>query len=352
MKKEFIILYLLIPVPIQLKASDAVKLSLAADMVYSQAINSNSQADDKLVMRGAELSFYAPIDHQFDGLLSAAAHDEGGETVFELHELNLSSSKIIPRSHFKIGQFFLGIGKLNHQHQHDWSFIRAPIHHAIFFDQEGTLDSGLEYDYLLPTPWISHMTLGITSGHKWGHSHTAGSRPKIPTHYFRYSQFHPIGRTDGIEWGINTARRKDSQGILSELLGFDLTIKFREGKVIKHKWLSETWYRHQKDAQLNSSEQIGSYIYYSYGINESFSIGHRLDGYRDNSLINSLTQKKINNIRYNNTLDFTYYSSEFARIKSALSHDFSREEGVSKNRDTRFEMQFVFILGSHPAHDF
>lgn len=333
-------------------AANSIEMSLAADMVYSQGLSRDSNADDKLLMRGAEVSFYSPIDHQFDGIISMAAHDEAGETMFELHEMNISSSKIIERSNFKIGQFFLGIGKLNHTHQHDWSFTRAPIHHEIFFDREGTIDSGLEYDWLIPWSSISHLTLGVTSGHRWGHSHTAGSRPKAPTHYLRYGHFHPIGRTSGLEWGLNGVRRKDAQGVLSELLGLDVTFKLREGKIVRHKVLSETWFRHREEDGKNNSEQLGSYVYYSYGMSEQYSIGHRLDAYRDLSLVNSLTQKKINNIRYNNSTDLTYYSSEFARIRGSLSHDFTREEGISKNRDTRFELQFVFILGSHPAHDF
>ena len=71
-----------------------LEVSLAGDMIFDQGLNSNSDAEEKLTMRGAEIMFYAPIDHRFDGTLSAAAHDEAGETIFELHELFFSSSKI------------------------------------------------------------------------------------------------------------------------------------------------------------------------------------------------------------------------------------------------------------------
>ena len=90
-----------------------LQISLAGDMIYDQGLNSSSSANEKMTMRGAEMTFYAPLDHRFDGVLSAAAHDENGETIFELHELHLGSTKMIPRSRFKIGQFFLGVGRLN-----------------------------------------------------------------------------------------------------------------------------------------------------------------------------------------------------------------------------------------------
>ena len=77
-------------------------------MVYSQGMNDTSLADEKLVMRGTEVTLFSPIDHRFDGKGSIAAHEEGGKTAFELHELLIESSKTIPRSQLKIGQFFFG----------------------------------------------------------------------------------------------------------------------------------------------------------------------------------------------------------------------------------------------------
>ena len=109
-----------------------LQMSIAGDMVYDHALSNDSSAENQLIMRGAEVMFYAPIDHIFDGQLSTAAHYENGETLFELHELFLSSSKLIPRGRVKVGQFFLGIGRLNQIHQHDWVFTRAPKVHEVF----------------------------------------------------------------------------------------------------------------------------------------------------------------------------------------------------------------------------
>ena len=93
--------------------ANGLEISVAGDMAYNQGLNQSSEADDKLTLTGAEVMFYAPIDHQFDGVLSLAAHDENGETLFEIHELMIASSKLIPRSNLRIGQFFLGVGRLN-----------------------------------------------------------------------------------------------------------------------------------------------------------------------------------------------------------------------------------------------
>lgn len=332
--------------------TSGLQISVAGDFLYSQSLNDSSTADDKLLMRGAELSFFAPIDHQFDGVLSAAAHEEAGETFFELHEMVLQSSKLVPRSFIKAGQFFLGVGKLNHHHQHDWSFTRAPYYHEVFFAKEGAIDTGLEYNWLLPTEESWNLTAAVTSGHRWGHSHTAGAKPKVPTHYMRLSTFLPFTRVNGLEMGGNYLGRKNSQSVHTQLFGFDLTAKWREGKLIRHKILHELWLQQSKAPQQKRQEQLGGYLHYAYGLNEEWTLGSRGDFYKDLDKINSLNGKKLNNILYTFSPDLTYSSSEFAKIRTTFSHQFTRQEGSTVQRDTRFELQFVFIIGGHPAHEF
>jgi hypothetical protein len=329
-----------------------LQVSLAGDMIYDQGLNSTSTADEKLTMRGVEMTFYAPLDHRFDGVISAAAHDENGETIFELHELYLGSTKLIPRSRFRVGQFFLGIGRLNRFHQHDWPFIRAPKVHEEFFDSEGVIDKGAEYGYLLPTEFYLDLTLGLTSGHTYGHSHTVGSKPKVPTHYTRLATFKEFNSTDGLLFSLNYLGRTDEQDNAMSLYGTELVAKWREGKRLKYLLQSEAWFRSTKSPGQNNSEQVGLYVFNQYGFTSSTLLGLRLDGYKDLSKLNSITQKKINNVEYGSSLELTWKSSEFVTIRTAASHTFLREEGDTITKDTRLEAQFVFIMGAHPAHSF
>ena len=329
-----------------------LELSVAGDIVYDQGLNESSLAEDKLTMRGAEFMFYAPIDHQFDGVLSAAAHDENGETVFELHELYIATSKLIPRSNLKVGQFFLGVGRLNRFHQHDWAFTRAPKVHRTFFAEEGVFDAGFEYNYLIPSSMNMNLTVGVTSGHRYGHSHTAGSKPKSPTHYTRLSSFLPFSTTNGMEFGLNYLGRTDAQDNQMMLAGIDLTGKWKEGKTLNYLLQSEIWYKSEKDIDGDITEQVGLYVFNDFSTGAQTSVGFRLDAFKDLSKRNSLTGKKINNISYGALLQTTYTSSEFAKIRPTISHEFDREEGATTAKDTRLSLQFIFILGSHPAHEF
>lgn len=338
----------------QAQAFDAtgLKISVAGDLVYDQGLNSQSEADENFKVRGAELSLYAPVDHLFEARLSAAAHDEEGETVFEVHELYLQTSKLIPRSRLKVGQFFLGIGRLNRFHQHDWPFTLAPLIHESILGDEGVFDTGAEFSTLLPLPFYFDLTVGITSGHKFGHAHSEGEKPKTPTHYTRASSFVDFGSQRGLEYGLSYLGRTSGDGDELSLLGFDLTFKKRVLKKIDWLVQTETWYRKNKTESETESRLIGSYLFVDKNLSHFSSLGLRVDMTKDLTKKNSLTGKKVNNISYGITPQLTYKSSEFFTFRLSASHEFEREEGDTLSKDTKILSQFVFILGAHPAHEF
>ena len=94
------------------------------------------------------------------------------------------------------------------------------------------------------------------------------------------------------------------------------------------------------------------YVFNQWGLSETLLLGMRIDGFKDLSKINSITGKDINNISYTIAPELTWKSSEFATVRAGFSHSFTREEGKTTEEDSRFELQFVFILGAHPAHSF
>jgi hypothetical protein len=332
--------------------TSGLQISLAGDMVYNQGLNQSSNANEKLTMRGAEMMFYAPLDHRFDGTLSAAAHDEDGETAFELHELYFSSSKIIPRTRLKVGQFFLGVGRINQVHQHDWPFISAPKVQEEFFAEEGIFDSGVEASYLFNTTKFLELTGGITSGHKYGHAHSSGAKPKVPTHYLSLKTFNEFSSSSGVQYALNYLGRTDEQDNKMMIPGLEVVAKWREGKIVKYLLQSELWYRNIEDASKSHSEQIGLYVFNQFYLFNSLDFGFRIDGFKDLSKRNSITGKKINNIQYGVSPELTWSSSEFVKMRAGLSHEFTREEGMTVSKDTRLNFQFIFILGAHPAHNF
>lgn len=324
--------------------------SIAVDMVGTFKADKDSSADDRLMIRGAEVTFFAPVDHIFDGLLSLAAHPEGGETVFEVHEATLSTTKLVPRSKIKVGQFFLGVGRLNRSHQHDWAFVSAPFVHQTYFGKEGALDSGIEYSFLLPTETYLDLTVGVTNGWVYGHAHNEGEKPRKPTHYARLSTFFGLGEGD-LQVAGNYLGRKTSTGEEMRLVGVDAVAKWKEGRTLTWLIQTETWQRRLQPLVGSEETSLGSYLFIQRGLSETTQVGARVDYYTLTSL-EDVAGNKVDNSVTAVVPTFTYRPSEFSLLRLAYNHQTTHQEGVSDKTDKILEAQAVYIIGAHPAHDF
>lgn len=340
------------------RAADPItglQYSIAADVVGKLGAKHmpNPPADrDRLFAREAELVFYGPIDHKFDGLVSAAAHFETGQNFFEIHEAYVGSTKFLPRSRFKLGQYFLGVGRLNHVHRHDWPFTSAPRVHETFFASEAAIDSGLEYGYLPPLPFYLDLNVGVTSGHTFGHTHTAGKRPLTPTHYARLATYADLWDQAGMEIGLNYLGRKSDARLESRLYGFDFLAKAREGKTVRWLLQHESWLRHERNAARVLEKKLGTYTFPQYGFSPEFLFGVRFDSFSHLNKTNALTQQREKNVYWTVVPTATYKPSEFSTFRLSYSNTVYRELSETLSTDHLIELQATFILGAHPAHEF
>lgn len=329
-----------------------LQTSVAVDIVADAAVGKNSAASDKAIVRGAEVMFYGPIDHLFDGNLSLAAHPEGGGSLFEVHEAYIGSSKLMPRSRFRFGQFFLGIGRLNQIHQHDWPFITAPaIHKEVFQNSEGALDSGFEYSLLLPVPFYLDLSLGATNGFTYGHSHTSGEKPKQPTFYVHLKSFFNLADF-GLQPALSYLKRKDAQNNGMQLLGFNLTAKKREGKVLRWLFETELWQKVDRKAAARDETKIfGAYLYPQFGFDSQYSFGLRTD-YLVVQSLKTFSGKNADNHRIAVVPTFAYKASEFSTLRLAYTWEEHKQNPETTTHNRLLELQTTFIIGAHPAHDF
>jgi hypothetical protein len=324
-----------------------LQLSASADLV-SQFNLYRSNASNRLDVREAEIMVFAPIDHYFDGRLSLAAHYEAGELNFEVHETTIGSSKLIPRSRFRIGQYFLGVGRLNQFHRHDWPFITAPKVHRSFFGQEGLLDTGVEYSYLTPLPFYLDLTGGITNGWNLGHSHTQGNPPRMPTHYLRAVTYFNLPWNGGTQIGLNYLGRTDNTGRQTLMTGFDITAKWNDNGKTTFLLQTEAWYRRNQSAGLQPETNWGFYIFPQAYIGYNLYFGPRIDYYTNGT----------DDVDPNAIFDFyivptvSWRPSEFSVFRLAYNFMQTQLSGQSATNSSMIEFQAVFILGTHPAHDF
>jgi hypothetical protein len=303
-------------------------------------------------IRSAEFMLYGPIDHLFDGVINFAGHTDEGEFKFELHEGYVASSKIIPSSRFRVGKFFLGLGRLNQFHQHDWSFTTAPKSHERFFSNEAAADTGLEYTYVFPTDRFLEVTLGVTSGYCYGHCHGPGKKPPRPLYYIHPVTFFEFSSQSGIQFGLSYLTRKDHLQVETHLGGFDVTFKKRNGKRLLWLIQSEAYYQDQAGGASESRKELGGYWLTQYGLTQEWLLGLRLDGFSE------LSKKFITNNERRKNFDYalvpilTWKPSEFSTLRFSYTYDVETAQGDKDKQNHLAQIQFNYILGAHPAHDF
>ena len=326
-----------------------VNVFFAADAVAPASLDSDT--NNRIDVRSAELSLFAPVDHVFEGVGSIAAELEGGRYEFSLHEAYVRSSSIIPRSRLRVGKFFIGVGRLNQIHQHDWPFTTAPKVHREFFASEAAIDTGAEYSYLLPTDRVFEITLGVTNNYCYGHCHTLGSRPPRPLVYLRPSTFFDLSEEGGLALAATILDREDAANVKTRLLGVDLAYKNRMGRRLV--WLVQSELYHQaQSTPTSSSAKAGAYVYSQYGLTPAWTFGVRVDGYSHLDMKFASNNQRRADFDYGVVPVLTYKPSEFSTLRFSYSHEVDTTEGDADVRDRRFQMQLTYILGAHPAHKF
>ncbi len=345
----FLIFFLVVFQSVFSQENTGLKWGLNADLVFKSDLEND---DHEFKPREVELMFYGPVNHLFDALVSVAAHEEDGEVNLELHEVWVSSSALLPNFEFKLGQYFLNIGRLNKVHRHEWPFITAPRYHLEFFGEEAVSDSGLEVLYQIPGQHHFSLLAGLASGRTFGHSHSAGKQPNLPTNYLRLGYFVEAFDWQGFDIGLNYLNRINSEGDQTLFFGFDLIGKNRTGSFSKHLIQTETWFKQTSyKANDDRTNEIGSYAYYQYGFNKDWAIGTRVDYYSDLSRENILGNS-LKHYALAGTISLTYKPTEYMRFKLDYTYGAERQDGTELQQINQLEFQVTFLLGAHPSHDF
>ena len=338
-----------------------------ADIVGTTG-NSKANLESDFYVREFEFSAFASIDQTFDGVLTLAYHYElaNAEEHMEVHEAFLFSSKLFDLANVKIGKFFLGLGRLNRFHRHDWIFTEAPFVQKSFFGNEGAKDTGIEYKRNLLSLGSS-ITFGLTSGNEFNHTaehnHDEGEEhdhenANGPTFYTRFAKFVEFTPIKGFEVAANFVNRKDEESVQHQYLGLDFIYKDRFGRMIKKLVQSEIWARKSKDDDDEHTD-MGAYIYFEKGINQHHSFGIRADYYKadhEHESGGSEEEHSIDGLDVEDSLtalslSYNYYNSEFMRTRVTLEHgDGIEVENSDTDSYTKLSVQFVFNIGAHPAH--
>jgi hypothetical protein len=326
--------------------------------------NTEESLPSDFVVREFEISAFSQIDYIWQGSLTLSLHNDPGtaeETHTDIHEAFIFSNQLLPGTSVKLGRFFLGFGRLNRFHRHDWAISEAPLYHSEFFGGEAVIDEGIEVSKLLAEDFYLNLTAGITSGKKFKEEHHHEDEEEefkpadIPTHYLRLSTFHEFSTQKGFEYAVSLVKRTDGDGNKYEYTGFDLTFKNKFGRFYKDLLQFEAWKRKSSEIEEDGDQiDYGAYIYYEKGFDQNHSLGLKLDWYKpqghDEEEEGHDHGTEINGEFTEISLVYSYYNSEFMRTRLTLSRSKGLLVEEKEVENTKLMLQTVFTIGAHPAH--
>jgi hypothetical protein len=362
-------------------------LMAAVDSVMEWDNNTPHNTKNGYFIRTGEFGFYSAIDQLAYGTLTFAAHNENGALFPEVHEaFFLFPATLIPRTNIRLGKMFPDVGRLNGIHQHDFPFTTTPIVHKELLDEEGILDTGIEFRYLFPWSFWQELSLGIYNGKTFGHAHDEGKIKQNPLGTIHLKQFLPITDLWGTEFGFSYLRwhPDTNPNKWNHQYGIDFYLKYKEGKLKSFIFQTEIWYRESKerpkdrwqyffDNNYNLKTRIedynyvfdppkkievletkaGLYHFIEYQIAQQWFIGYRYDYFfiPTKQKTNEFTFQKEyqKNGLEENSLILTYKPSEFSYFRGQVSSTIDFETGL---RTWQYYLQAVFIIGMHPAHKY
>ncbi len=113
-------------------------------------------------LRSVELSFSGSYDPYFDAFVNIVYQlTPSGESKIELEEAWFQSKKLWNIASLKAGLFLTPFGLINPVHSHEWDFQTQPVILSRLFGEDGHRGVGFQAKLDLPTPWKSHVIVGL-----------------------------------------------------------------------------------------------------------------------------------------------------------------------------------------------
>lgn len=367
------------------------KISLILDGKYAHYSN-NAEAEIPGLLLGPETEF-APdgfsigeselviesnIDDQFHGWVTVALENEDGETVVALEEAYVDTLALPYGLAAKAGRFFSDVGYLNRQHPHTWEFTDAPLVYRAFL--AGNLgDDGAQLRWVAPTDLFIELGTEAFRGAAFPAGGEDRSGIEAWTAFAHVGG--DVGRGGSWRAGLwhydgNAMDRRSGEDVEtgftgdSRITGVDLVYKWApDGNPAQRNLVlqAEIMRRsesgsvvHDPDGSAVESaydgDQLGWYVQGVYQFMPRWRAGLRYDRISaSNAVANPVADTSLALLaddgtdpqRWSAMIDFS--NSEFSRLRLQFNRDESRP---GNDADNQVFVQYIFSLGSHPAHQF
>lgn len=348
-----------------------------------------------------KLNFETPgLELFIDGYLNpysrASANAAFEEGEFELEELYAEILRGLPLDiQIKAGKYLIGFGKINTLHPHTWPFLNRPLAHQIFFGEEGFNDIGFDVSFILPTGDVySSIDIGLFKGDAVGKTQVENPeddesifdlRGINPVLVSRLTMFYNLSDFSNLEIGLNgvyglhaksnlnftgdstDAGREENLYFLYG--GFDFKYKFKPDSYTSLTIQGEGMFNHRDAIRnggigINTEKEVvekittfGGFIYFDYQFFKQFSIGGKYDYtygiLGDEPGMFSLTNDDANSTNGISGWIGFYPVEETLAFRLGMQYlNFNYRDGTKRDGETVIQLQMLFSLGPHKAHQF
>lgn len=298
-----------------------------------------------------EFSFQSVIDPyaKADFFYSVSRDEVTGEFKGEIEEGYLTTLSLPAHLQLKAGKFKQQLGRINIVHSHALPFTDMPNAYQRFFGEEGMNDEGLSLSWLLPNhSFFQELTLEETDGPRESPSFVRSESNRYLS-LAHLKNFWDLTANATLELGFTGISGPNAGGKTTTIGAVDLTYKWKPVRLNTYRSLTfqnEFYYSHAP----NDSEAVNALGYYSL---VSFQLSRRwfLTGRYD--FTNKPSSSDFEETA--GTLILGWYATEFQKLELQGKYTAANEEDEMnhyKKQFTQIILRWIFVIGSHGAHQY
>jgi hypothetical protein len=337
------------PAPARAAASAIPDISVIGD--FRGMYHDNYKRHFNVNLHETEISFQSVVDPyaRADFFISLSRDAETGKFSAEVEEGYLTTLSLPAHLQLKAGKFKQALGKINPVHPHALPFVDMPNAYVRFFGEEGMNDEGLQLSWLLPNRmFFQELTVEATDGPRESPSfiHSTKNNYVVLAHL---KNFWDLTHDATLEFGLSGVSGANFTEHTTTMGAADLTYKWKPVKFNTYKlflFQNEFYYSHAV-ADSFSVNSLGFYSLVQMQISRRTFITARYD-YTNKPFSDHFTEQAA-------SATWGWYATEFQKIeveaKRTSANETDEENNFRKNF-TQIFLRWIFVIGSHGAHQY
>jgi hypothetical protein len=334
-------------------------IGVNALMLYQNSNRGNdvlAEGRNGFNLQEAELQFASDVDPYWRFVSTFTVHQNvvvdrtaspptrSADYVFEPEEL-YAESLDLPWVTLRVGKLKAAFGRINPTHTHAFPFIDAPLGNQVLLGDEGLNDVGASLAALVPLPWFSELTVQGLSGHGEGLDYYNGVSSNDFVTLVHWKNFWDISDDLTFEVGGSGVTGKNSMSKTTNILGADLTLKWRGSRSKAFIWSTEYISRDKNEVTDEKGRGIASWVQYQMALRwwvqaktEYLQVKNQDPG----------SLSPIPEFQRKQSVLVGFIPSEFSGLR--LQYDYLTDGAMDPEH--KIMLQFNYSIGAHPAHTY